>query len=77
MTRPTTEANAMSDSNFASLTDDQIERIAERAAEKAVAKLTDHVYREVGRGVVQRFVWIVGALAVGLFIWAKSQGFIK
>ena len=67
----------MSDSNFAPLTDDQIERIAERAAEKAVAKLTDHVYREVGRGVVQKFVWIVGALAVGLFIWAKSQGFIK
>ena len=67
----------MSNSNFAPLTDDQIEAIAERAAEKAVAKLTDHVYREVGRSVVSRFVWIVGALAVGLFIWAKSQGFIK
>lgn len=68
---------ATANSNFAPLTDDDIERIAERAAEKAVAKLTDHVYREVGRGVVQRFVWIIGALAVGMFIWAKSQGFIK
>lgn len=65
------------DSSWGQLTDEQIERIAERAAEKAVAKLTDHVYREVGKSVVQKFVWIVGALAVGLFIWAKSQGFIK
>lgn len=67
----------MNDSSWGQLTDEQIERIAERAAEKAVAKLTDHVYREVGRNVVSKFIWIVGALAVGLFIWAKSQGYIK
>ncbi|MGC4395980.1 hypothetical protein [Hydrogenophaga sp. T2] len=67
----------MTDSNWGQLTDEQIERIAERAAEKAVAKLTDQVYREVGRGVVSKFMWIVGALAVGLFIWAKSQGYVK
>lgn len=67
----------MTDSNFAALTDEQIERIAERAAEKAVAKLTDHVYREVGKSVISKFVWIVGALAVAAFIYAKAQGWVK
>jgi hypothetical protein len=67
----------MTDSNWGHLTDEQVERIAEKAAEKAVAKLTDQVYREVGKGVVSKFVWIVGALAVGLFIWLKAQGYLK
>lgn len=67
----------MTDSSWGQLTDEQIESIAERAAEKAVAKLTDQVYREVGRGVVSKFVWIVGALVVALFLWAKTQGYVK
>lgn len=67
----------MSDSNWGQLTDEQIERIAERAAEKAVAKLTDQVYREVGKNVVQKFFWITGVLAVALYIWAKSRGLIS
>ena len=44
----------MSDSSWGALTDEQIDRIAEKAADKAVAKLTDQVYREVGKGVVQK-----------------------
>lgn len=67
----------MTDSNWGSLTDDQVDRIAERAAEKAVAKLTDHVYREVGKGVIQKLFYIVGALAVATFLWAKANGWIK
>jgi len=67
----------MNDSNFAPLTDEQIERIAERAAEKAVTKLTDHVYREVGKSIVQKFIYIVGVTAVAFFLWAQSKGLIK
>lgn len=67
----------MSDSDFTPLTDKQIERIAEKAADRAVAKITDHVYREVGKSVVSKFLWIVGALAVALFIWGKTHGWIK
>lgn len=44
------------------LTDEQIDAIAEKAAEKALAK----VYEEVGRRVVKRILWIVGAVALGL-----------
>ena len=67
----------MSDSNFSPLTESQIEEIAERAANKAVAKLTEHVYREVGRNVVQKFTYIVGAVAVALFLWLQTKGLIK
>lgn len=53
-----------------------IEEIAERAAEKAIEKLTNHVYQEVGKSVVSKFVYIVGACSVGLYLWMKSKGVI-
>lgn len=67
----------MSDSTFSPLTEAQIEEIAERAANKAVAKLTDQVYREVGKNVVQKFIYVVGAISVALFLWLQTKGLIK
>lgn len=67
----------MNESDFTPLTDKQIDKIAERAADRAVAKITDQVYREVGKGVLSKFVWIVGALATAAFLWAYSKGLIK
>lgn len=67
----------MSDSNFTPLTDAQIDKIAEKAADKAVAKITDQVYREVGKGVIKKLFWIVGVTSVALFFWAQSKGLIK
>ena len=63
--------------NFSPLTEEQIEEIAERAANKAVARLTDHVYREVGKNVVEKFVYVVGAISVALFLWLQGKGLIK
>lgn len=62
--------------NSITLTDEEIDIIAEKAAEKAVAKMTTAVYREVGRTIVQRFFWIVGLSALGLYFWLQSKGFI-
>jgi hypothetical protein len=67
----------MSESDFSPLSDAQIERIAERAAEKAVAKITDRVYRDVGKNVIQKLFWVVGVVAVALFFWLNSKGLIK
>ena len=67
----------MSESDFTPLTDAQVEKIAEKAADKAVAKLTDRVYRDVGRNVVQKLFWIVGVLTVALWLWLQSKGIIK
>lgn len=58
------------------LSEDQIEEIAEKAAEKAVEKLTAGVYRSIGKTVVDRFLWIAGALSVGVWLWAKKSGFV-
>ena len=60
----------------AHLTEAQIEDIAEKAAEKAIEKLTGDVYKAVGKSVVSKFLWIVGASAVGVWIWAKKNGLV-
>lgn len=60
----------------AHLTEDQIEEIAQKAAEKAIEKLTSYVYKAVGKSVVSKFLWIVGALAVGVWIWAEKNGLV-
>lgn len=59
------------------LTAEQLEQIAEAAADKAVAKITDHVYRQVGKGILTKFVWIVGGLGTALYLWLGSKGLIK
>lgn len=58
------------------LDDSELEKIAERAAEKAIEKLTNHVYQEVGKSVISKFVYIVGACSLGLYFWLKSKGVI-
>lgn len=64
----------------ATLTEEQIEQIAERAAKKAAEKvmkdLTDHMYRQVGKSVVSKLFWIVGVISVGLYMWLKQKGLV-
>lgn len=61
--------------NAMELSEEQMEAIAERAAEKAVAKMTGMMYQEVGRTVVKRFFWFVGLLAVGIIAGMKASGY--
>lgn len=56
------------------LTEDDIDEIAEKAAEKAVQKMTSHIYQEVGKGLVARLLWLAGAVLVGLAMWLHSKG---
>jgi hypothetical protein len=58
------------------LTEEQIEEIAERAAERAMAKLTDHMYKQVGKSVVNKLFWVVGVISVGLYLWLKQKGLV-
>lgn len=59
------------------LSEEQIEEIAERAAEKAVEKMTNQIYLEVGKGVVKKALYMLGALVVGAGLWAKAKGWIS
>lgn len=52
------------------LTDEQLDAIAERAAEKALAK----VYEEVGRSTVRLVLWVLGAAVVALLAWLGATG---
>jgi hypothetical protein len=52
------------------LSDEQIELIAERAAEKALEK----VYASVGKSVVHKILWLVGAAALAVFAYFKGVG---
>tara|TARA_B110000977_G_C11026861_1_gene473552 strand:- start:1093 stop:1290 length:198 start_codon:yes stop_codon:yes gene_type:complete len=52
------------------LTEADIDIIAEKAAEKALEK----VYADVGKSVVKKFLWISGAVAIGLALWLSGNG---
>ena len=52
------------------LTEAQIEAIAERAAEVAL----ERVYTQIGRSVVNKVLWLVGAGALALAAWMHSNG---
>ncbi len=60
-----------------SLTDAEIDLIAEKAAEKAVAKMTTMAYREIGQTIVQKFFWIIGLMVVGGYVYMQQKGWIK
>jgi hypothetical protein len=57
------------------MTDDEIERVTDLAAEKAVDKALDKMYSEIGKGVLKKAVWIVGIGIVALWIWLGNHGF--
>jgi len=52
------------------LTEADIERIAEEAAKRALEK----VYSEVGRSIITKALWIVGAAALG---FAAARGWLR
>lgn len=53
--------------------DEAIERIAERAAEKAI----DRLYTELGRNVVRKAMWVIGALVIVGVIWLAKHDILK
>ena len=52
--------------------DEQIELIAEKAAQKAVAKLTEEFYKQVGKSVVDKFLIVLGAVTLAGVVWFKQ-----
>jgi hypothetical protein len=50
------------------LSQEQIEQIAERAAEVAL----ERVYTQIGKSVVSKFLWLCGAAALAIFAYFKG-----
>jgi hypothetical protein len=59
--------------NNVQLTDEQIEKIAEKAAEVAFRK----IYEQVGKSVIHKVYWLVGAAVIGLMYWLAGNGNLK
>ena len=59
----------MPSQNPVQLTDEQIDIIAERAAEVALNK----VYSEVGKSVLKKLAWLTGAAVIGLAMWLAGH----
>jgi hypothetical protein len=59
------------------LTEDQIEQIAERAAAKAIERVTREVYVAVGKTIIQKSLYLIGVAAIAFLIWAAQRGWIK
>ena len=64
--------NDFQHSNSHQLSEEQIELIAEKAAQKAVAKLTEEFYKQVGKSVVDKFLIVLGAATLAGLIWVKQ-----
>ena len=54
----------------AHLTEEQIEHIAEKAAEVAL----ERVYTQIGKSVVSKFLWLVGAATLAVLAYVKGTG---
>jgi uncharacterized membrane protein len=72
-----TEYKGLERRTEAHISDAQINAIAERAAEKAMEKLTNQAYQAIGKGVVSKFLFVVGVLATMAYMWASAKGLIK
>lgn len=51
------------------LTEAQIDVIVDRA----VNKVFDRIYAEVGKGVVRKLLWAVGLATAGLLVWLAGK----
>ena len=67
----------MSEKNNNSLSEEQIEHIAERAATKAIAKLETHLYTSVGKGVLNKLAYVLGVIVISFYFYLQSKGIIK
>lgn len=61
----------------AKLTEEEIEEIAEKAATKALAKMETHLYTMVGKSVLNKLFYLTGMVAVALYFYLHSNGWIK
>lgn len=52
------------------LTEEQMDAIADRAVDKAWSRLAE----QVGKSVMRKAAWVIGAGVLALFIWLAAKG---
>ena len=51
------------------LSDEQVEKIKDA--------ILASIYEDIGRSVVKKFLWAIGAAVVAFVLWAQSKGWIE
>lgn len=59
------------------LSDDMIEEIAEKAADKAIEKMENKLYMQVGKTFLDKLFKFIGILILGTALWLDSKGYLK
>jgi hypothetical protein len=59
--------------HYVQLSDEQFEAIAERA--KEIAK--EEIYADIGKGIVKRFLWLLGLGGSTAIAYLTLHGYIK
>jgi len=60
--------------NKQELSEEQIVRIAEDAAQRAVAIARDNFYKDVGKSLVSKWFVLIGLGTVAAYAWARKVG---
>ena len=55
----------------------ELDKLAERAAQKAVQKMTEEAYREVGKRTLRGVGYIAGVLTLAGIVWLANHGYLK
>lgn len=63
----------MSVKDECTLSEAEIELIAERAAEKAIQR----VYEQIGKSVAQKVYWFIGVAVVGMIVLVAGNGVLN
>jgi hypothetical protein len=58
---------------FGGLREEEVEDLVGRAAQKVM----DNFYRDIGKSVAQKILWVIGLATVSLIIWLASIGKLK
>jgi len=75
------------------LTQEQIEQLVEHVANRVfdrviqqldgklipviMKRMTDNLYREAGKVIINKLLWLVGICAIGFCVWIISSGKVK
>ena len=55
----------------------ELDKLAERAAQKAVQKMTEEAYREVGKRTLRGIGYIAGVMTLAGIVWLANHGYLK
>ena len=55
------------------LSDEQIDMIAEKAAERAVKKMTDDAYKAIGKSVIEKLFAGIGVCVFAFYFWLEHK----